>query len=95
MKSMGKGNIYDSTVQQFFYGVVSRFRGPISLPTLHGLSCLTQAYSRLWETGFPDYELMDLSHMRVHSELGFSRTYREVDLGYPTPQRLRTPLGVG
>ena len=61
MKSIGKGNIYDSTVQQFFYGVVRRFRGPIAY-RIARLVCLTQAYSRLWETGFPDYELMSFAH---------------------------------
>lgn len=49
LKTLGKGNIYDSTVSQFFFGINEKFRHAINFRFAR-LVCLTKDFSKLWES---------------------------------------------
>ncbi|MCA9401985.1 MAG: type II restriction endonuclease subunit M, partial [Candidatus Omnitrophica bacterium] len=55
VKTIGRGNLYDDTLQNFPVGITEKFKSPIFLRTLL-LNCLTRPYAPLWERHWqPDW----------------------------------------
>jgi hypothetical protein len=48
MKTLGKGNLYDETIQQFPMGIDEKFLAPLFVRTLL-LNCLNRYYAPLWQ----------------------------------------------
>jgi hypothetical protein len=48
VKTVGRGNLYDATIENFPLGIPEAYRSPLLLLTLR-LNCLTRPYAALWE----------------------------------------------
>jgi hypothetical protein len=54
IKTVGKSNLYDETIQNFPLGIPAQYRAPLYVRTLL-LNCLTRPYEPLWQEMWDDH----------------------------------------